>query len=106
MKHGASLQYFIYKKNICIGRFFCTVNCRNFESLLGSGGSSGLANIGSSGSDGIGGGIPSGLPTAQPKFMSRGHLYKAVVGDTIELPCKVQNLGESTMKTYQYHIQI
>lgn len=35
-----------------------------------------------------------GGPTVVPKFVSRGHLYKAVVGDTIELPCKVQNLGE------------
>lgn len=34
-----------------------------------------------------------GSPTVVPKFVSRGHLYKAVVGDTIELPCKVQNLG-------------
>lgn len=32
-------------------------------------------------------------PTVVPKFVSRGHLYKAIVGDTIELPCKVQNLG-------------
>lgn len=35
-----------------------------------------------------------GSPTVVPKFVSRGHLYKAVVGDTIELPCKVQNLGK------------
>ncbi|XP_037024266.1 limbic system-associated membrane protein isoform X1 [Bradysia coprophila] len=34
-----------------------------------------------------------GTPTVVPKFVSRGHLYKAIVGDTIELPCKVQNLG-------------
>lgn len=33
-------------------------------------------------------------PTVVPKFVSRGHLYKAIVGDTIELPCKVQNLGK------------
>lgn len=35
-----------------------------------------------------------GAPTAVPKFISRGHLYKAVVGDTIELPCRVSNLGK------------
>lgn len=34
-------------------------------------------------------------PTIVPKFVSRGHLYKAIVGDTIELPCKVQNLGKA-----------
>lgn len=33
-------------------------------------------------------------PPVVPKFLSRGHLYKAIVGDTIELPCKVQNLGK------------
>lgn len=34
-------------------------------------------------------------PPVVPKFLSRGHLYKAIVGDTIELPCKVQNLGKT-----------
>lgn len=34
-------------------------------------------------------------PTVVPKFVSRGHLYKAIVSDTIELPCKVQNLGNA-----------
>ncbi|XP_029404263.1 limbic system-associated membrane protein [Bactrocera dorsalis] len=32
-------------------------------------------------------------PAVSPKFLSRGHLYKVIVGETIELPCKVQNLG-------------
>lgn len=32
-------------------------------------------------------------PTVAPKFMSRGHLYKAIIGDIIILPCKVQDLG-------------
>lgn len=32
-------------------------------------------------------------PSVAPKFLSRGHLYKVIVGETIELPCKVQNLG-------------
>lgn len=79
-----------------------TVNGENFESLRGSRGisdsSSSLTSSGSTNSDGGTGGtaaeIPSGTPAAQPKFMSRGHLYKVVVGDTIELPCKVQNLGK------------
>lgn len=35
----------------------------------------------------------SDVPTTAPKFLSRGHLYKVIVGETIELPCKVQNLG-------------
>ncbi|CRK89239.1 CLUMA_CG002998, isoform A [Clunio marinus] len=32
-------------------------------------------------------------PTPAPKFITRGHLYKAVIGDTIILPCKVKDLG-------------
>ncbi|XP_031767761.1 lachesin-like isoform X1 [Galleria mellonella] len=28
-----------------------------------------------------------------PRFLSRGHSYRAVVGDTLLLPCQVQNLG-------------
>ncbi|XP_058835816.1 limbic system-associated membrane protein-like [Topomyia yanbarensis] len=32
-------------------------------------------------------------PTVAPKFMTRGHLYKAIIGDSIELPCKVKDLG-------------
>lgn len=28
-----------------------------------------------------------------PKFITRGHLYKTVIGDTIILPCKVKDLG-------------
>lgn len=46
-------------------------------------------------------------PTVVPKFVSRGHLYKAIVGDTIELPCKVQNLGnentEKRMHNWKMH---
>lgn len=38
--------------------------------------------------------IDSGVPTVSPKFLTRGHLYKGVVGDTVILPCKVQDLGE------------
>lgn len=81
------------------------VNCQHYDGLLGAGSSSGLshANMANSkthgGQDNNGAGetVVGGLlgPTVQPKFMSRGHLYKAVVGDTIELPCKVQNLGET-----------
>ncbi|KAM7358899.1 limbic system-associated membrane protein isoform 1-T3 [Cochliomyia hominivorax] len=38
-------------------------------------------------------GTDSETPSVAPKFLSRGHLYKVIVGETIELPCKVQNLG-------------
>ncbi|CAO1431923.1 unnamed protein product [Diamesa tonsa] len=31
--------------------------------------------------------------TAQPKFLSQGHTYRAVVGETLTLPCEVENLG-------------
>ncbi|XP_037028258.1 protein amalgam [Bradysia coprophila] len=31
--------------------------------------------------------------TAAPRFLSRGHTYRAVVGDTLVLPCEVENLG-------------
>lgn len=31
---------------------------------------------------------------ATPKFVSRGNLYKAIVGDSLELPCKVEDLGK------------
>lgn len=33
--------------------------------------------------------------TVSPKFLSRGQLYKAIIGDTIILPCRVQNLGKN-----------
>lgn len=36
----------------------------------------------------------SDVPTPAPKFITKGHLYKAVIGDTIILPCKVKDLGE------------
>ncbi|CAD7084484.1 unnamed protein product [Hermetia illucens] len=32
-------------------------------------------------------------PTQPPRFLSRGHTYRAVVGDTLALPCEVENLG-------------
>ncbi|XP_070494163.1 limbic system-associated membrane protein-like [Chironomus tepperi] len=35
----------------------------------------------------------SDIPTPAPKFITKGHLYKAVIGDTIILPCKVKDLG-------------
>uniref|UniRef100_A0A1B0DM56 Ig-like domain-containing protein n=1 Tax=Phlebotomus papatasi TaxID=29031 RepID=A0A1B0DM56_PHLPP len=34
-----------------------------------------------------------GMPTVLPKFISRGNLYKVTTGDTVTLPCRVQNLG-------------
>lgn len=33
-------------------------------------------------------------PLTAPKFISRGQSYRAVIGDTILLPCATQNLGE------------
>lgn len=33
-------------------------------------------------------------PAALPKFLSRGQSYRAVIGDTIVLPCVTQDLGE------------
>ncbi|XP_017052573.1 neurotrimin [Drosophila ficusphila] len=33
------------------------------------------------------------LTATMPRFMSRGHTYRAVVGDTLVLPCQVDNLG-------------
>ncbi|CAG9807795.1 unnamed protein product [Chironomus riparius] len=33
------------------------------------------------------------IGTDEPQFITKGHLYRAVVGDTIVLPCKVKNLG-------------
>ena len=35
----------------------------------------------------------------QPKFKSQGHTYRAVVGETLTLPCEVENLGESPIKS-------
>lgn len=33
------------------------------------------------------------VETDEPQFITKGHLYRAVVGDSITLPCKVKNLG-------------
>lgn len=33
------------------------------------------------------------VETDEPTFLTKGHLFKAVVGDTITLPCMVRNLG-------------
>ncbi len=38
--------------------------------------------------------------TAAPRFLSRGHTYRAVVGDTLVLPCEVENLGKWIMDPY------
>ncbi|XP_067618754.1 uncharacterized protein klg [Eurosta solidaginis] len=35
----------------------------------------------------------SSMSGTQPRFLSRGHTYRAVVGDTLVLPCQVENLG-------------
>lgn len=36
-----------------------------------------------------------------PRFLSRGHTYRAVVGDTLVLPCEVQNLGKYTKALFK-----
>jgi hypothetical protein len=43
-------------------------------------------------------------PSTQPKFLSRGQSYRAVIGDTITLPCATQDLGEkkSTIETHVF----
>lgn len=46
---------------------------------------------GSSSSKGLSSSPNNGLV---PRFTSRGHTYRAVVGDTLVLPCEVENLGE------------
>lgn len=33
--------------------------------------------------------------TSQPRFISQGHTYRAVVGETLTLPCEVENIGTS-----------
>lgn len=38
--------------------------------------------------------------TAQPKFLSQGHTYRAVVGETLTLPCEVENLGKFRTSFY------
>lgn len=35
-------------------------------------------------------------PSTAPKFISRGQSYRAVIGDTIVLPCATQDLGEKS----------
>lgn len=37
-------------------------------------------------------------PSTVPKFISRGQSYRAVIGDTIILPCATQDLGEKKEK--------
>ncbi|XP_035794906.1 netrin receptor DCC-like [Anopheles albimanus] len=50
-----------------------------------------ISSRGSSGSSSKGNSAPNnGLV---PRFISRGHTYRAVVGDTLVLPCEVENLG-------------
>lgn len=38
-------------------------------------------------------------PSSHPKFISRGQSYRAVIGDTILLPCATQDLGEMKLFT-------
>jgi hypothetical protein len=37
--------------------------------------------------------------TTQARFLSQGHTYRAVVGETLTLPCEVENLGEFVQRT-------
>lgn len=32
--------------------------------------------------------------TSQPRFISQGHTYRAVVGESLLLPCEVENIGK------------
>ena len=38
--------------------------------------------------------FPASEATPAPRFLSRGQTYRAVIGDTLALPCEVDNLGE------------
>lgn len=48
-------------------------------------------------------------PSTVPKFISRGQSYRAVIGDTIILPCATQDLGEkrrrktNNLVLYKFH---
>lgn len=46
--------------------------------------------------------LPTTSSTAQPRFLSRGHTYRAVVGETLVLPCKPENLGESIVLLFNF----
>ncbi|XP_019869703.1 lachesin [Aethina tumida] len=50
----------------------------------------GLAIVNSGVSSTFGG---SHIPAVTPRFISRGNVFKVVTGDTVELPCEIQNLG-------------
>ncbi|XP_039279416.1 limbic system-associated membrane protein isoform X1 [Nilaparvata lugens] len=56
--------------------FFCSVNCSAIPARASSNQQSQPQQV-----------------TAAPKFMSRGQTYRAVIGDTLVLPCEVQDLG-------------
>ncbi|XP_049534075.1 hemicentin-1-like [Anopheles darlingi] len=61
------------------------------DAVISSRGSSGSSSIGGSSSSSKGNSATNnGLV---PRFISRGHTYRAVVGDTLVLPCEVENLG-------------
>jgi len=40
--------------------------------------------------------------TPMPRFNSRGQTYRAVLGDTLVLPCEIQNVGEYAKKFPKY----
>lgn len=37
---------------------------------------------------------------SQPRFISRGNTFKVVTGDTVTLPCEIQNLGKLFVKKF------
>ena len=39
-----------------------------------------------------------------PKFVSRGQTFRAVIGDTLVLPCEVEDLGEYLIFFFYFEI--
>lgn len=45
-------------------------------------------------------------PATMPKFLSRGQSYRAVIGDTIVLPCVTQDLGEECLQSLRTCVRL
>lgn len=45
---------------------------------------------------------PSLAASSASRFLSRGHTYRVVVGETLVLPCEVENLGKLFITKYIY----
>lgn len=43
--------------------------------------------------------------TSQARFISQGHTYRAVVGETLTLPCEIENIGK-IFHTFAFDIVI